>query len=130
MFVDSIVEKVTEKLRENNNNRFPRQNIMQINTKHVQKKLLQQMLCWEKSALIEDCRIVEVTETDPDVEIIKGKWKLAVQYLLMRRLRRWLRNGVQMFAKEDSEVTKEITEEDDNKEEKKQKGERKNNECI
>ena len=35
-----------------------------------------------------------------------------------------------MFAKEDSEVTKEITEEDDNKEEKKQNGVRKNNECI
>ena len=73
VFVDSIVEKVTEKLRENNNNRFPRQNMMQIHIKHVQKKLLQQMLCWEKSALIEDCRIVEVTETDTDVEIIMLK---------------------------------------------------------
>ena len=40
VFVDSIVEKVTEKLRENNNNLVPRQ----MPTKHVQEKLLQRML--------------------------------------------------------------------------------------
>ena len=74
VFVDIIVEKVTEKLRENNNNHLPRQNITQMHTNHVQKKLLQtkllQTMLREKWSV--DSRIIEivVTETDIDVEII------------------------------------------------------------
>ena len=62
VFVDSIVEKVTEKLSENNNNLVPRQ----MHTKHVQEKLLQRMQREKCSS--KDSRIVEiVTETDVDI---------------------------------------------------------------